>query len=107
MTVARSRFFSTIEPPPMPLPPAPPTPKAPESPASFPECSRMRKMRTTAKITWMTLKNVYMRGKVYGNLGLLDLVRLAGVGPVAVPVGRGAIGPVEDLKRFATQLGVE
>lgn len=99
MTVARSKFFSTIEPPPTPLPPPPPTPKAPESPASFPECSRMRKIKTTAKITWMTLKSV----NTERSLALLDFFRLAGARPVPVLT----LDAIEDLQRLAAKLGVE
>src|SRR6476646_5797936 len=94
-TVARVRLRSTIEPPPSELPP-PPTPKAPERPASFPECSRIRKIRTTEKSTCRTLRNVYMAA----SLALRDFFpRLAR--PVAV------LDPVEDLHRLLAEFGVE
>src|SRR4051812_37911484 len=51
--VQRLRLRSTSEPP--PSGPCPlPTPKAPDSPASFPECMRIRKIRTTQITTWRT-----------------------------------------------------
>ena len=62
-TVARSRLRSTIEPPPKELPP-PPMPKAPERPASFPECSRIRKIRMPADDHLDDGQDVYTRGSV-------------------------------------------
>jgi hypothetical protein len=56
--VQRFRFRSTSEPPPNGPPPAPPIPNAPESPASFPEWSRIKKIRITDRKTWTTLKTV-------------------------------------------------
>src|SRR5204862_49227 len=56
-TVQRLRLRSTSEPPPSgPLPV--PTPNAPDRPASFPECMRMRKIRTIAMTTWATARIV-------------------------------------------------
>src|SRR4051812_34238347 len=52
-TVQRLRLRSTSEPPPSGPCPVP-TPKAPDSPASFPECMRIRKIRTMQIATWMT-----------------------------------------------------
>jgi len=59
-TVQRLRFRSTSEPPPNGPPPVP-APKAPDSPESFPECMRMRRMRTTEMITWRPARTEYMR----------------------------------------------
>src|SRR4051812_9469373 len=86
-TVQRFRLRSTSEPPPSgPLPP--PTPNAPESPASFPECMRIRAIRTIEKKTWLALRNACT------------------VASLAWPGAPDGIQLAQDLDRLGAQLAV-